>query len=102
MEKIFLEKEKKKRRISGTVIFNIIVGVMTAAMLIYFIVSEDGVIDLFHSRDGINLWLLAAGLVVFDMNILVDSIVTLIYLRSQYPHTRFYPRAPADSRCSSI
>lgn len=89
MEKIFLEKEKKKRRISGTVIFNIIVGVMTAAMLIYFIVSEDGVIDLFHSRDGINLWLLAAGLVVFDMNILVDSIVTLIYLRSQYPHTRF-------------
>ena len=28
MEKIFLEKEKKKRRISGTVIFNIIVGVM--------------------------------------------------------------------------
>ena len=89
MEKISLEKEKKKFRVSGTVIFNIIVGVMTVALLTYFFVSEDGVIDLLRSPDGINFWLLGLGLVLFDMNIIVDSFVTLIYLRSQYPRVRF-------------
>lgn len=89
MGKISLKKEKKKFRVSGTAIFNIIVGILTAGMLTYFIVSEDGVIDLLRSRDGINFWLLGLALVVFDMNIIVDSFVTMIYLRSQYPRVRF-------------
>ena len=82
-------ENKKKFKLSGVAVFNIIVGVMTAAMLTYFIVSDDGVIDLLRSRDGVIMWLLAVGLVVFDLNIVVDAVVTLIYLRSQYPQVRF-------------
>ncbi len=84
-----MENKKRQFRLSGIAVFNIIVGVLTAFLLVYFIVSEDGVIDLFRSGENVNWWLLAAGLAVFDLNILTDAVVTLIFLRSQYPQTRF-------------
>lgn len=82
------ETKKKKFKINGMVVFNIVVGVMTAVLLYYFIFSDGGVIDLFRSREGINFWLLGLALLVFDLNIVVDAVVTLIYLRSQYPRVR--------------
>ncbi len=84
-----MEEKKKIFKISGMAVFNIIVGVLTAVLLYYFIFSEGGVIDLFRSREGINLWLLGLGMVVFDLNIVVDALVTRIYLQSQYPKVRF-------------
>ena len=84
-----MEEKKKKFKISGMAVFNIIVGVLTAVLLYYFIFSEGGVIDLFRSREGITLWLLGLGMVVFDLNIVVDALVTRIYLQSQYPKVRF-------------
>lgn len=71
------------------VVFNIIVGVLTAVMLTYFIVSKGGVIDLLRSREGIIWWLLLAGLIVFNLNTVVDAVVTYIFIRSQYPRIRF-------------
>lgn len=84
-----MEKTKKKFKLSGIAIFNIVVALMTAGLLFYFIVSDGGVIDLLRSREGIITWLLVLGLVVFDLNIITDAVVTLIYLRSQYPRVRF-------------
>lgn len=84
-----MKEGKKKFKINGVVIFNIIVGVMTAVLLVYFIFSDGGVIDLFRSREGINMWLLALALLVFEANTIVDALVTLVYLRSQFPKTRF-------------
>ena len=84
-----MEKKKKKFKLSGIAVFNIVVGVLTAILLAYFIFSDDGVIDLLKSRDGIIWWLLAVGLVVFDLNIIVDSVVTYVFIRSQYPKVRF-------------
>ena len=86
---MYLETQKKKFKISGSVAFNVIVAVMTVILLVYFIFSDGGVIDLLRSREGIVTWLLVLGLVVFDLNIIVDACVTLIYLRSQYPRVRF-------------
>ena len=82
-------EEKKKFKISGVAVFNVIVAIMTAVLLFYFIVSDGGVIDLLRSREGIIMWLLGVALLVFELNTVVDACVTLIYLRSQYPRVRF-------------
>lgn len=84
-----MEKQKKKFKLSGMAIFNIIVGVLTIIMLFYFVFSKGGVIDLLKSRDGIIMWLLVAGLIVFNLNTVVDSVVTYIFIKSQYPKVRF-------------
>ncbi len=81
--------EKKKFKLSGIVIFNIIVGVLTAVMLLFFIFSKNGIIDFFRSGEYIIVWLLILALVVFDLNIIVDSVVTYIFIRSQYPRIRY-------------
>lgn len=84
-----MAEKKKKFKLSGIAIFNIIVALLTAALLVYFIVSDGGVIDLLKSREGFNLWLLLLALLVFDLNIIVDSVVTFIFIRSRYPDIRF-------------
>ena len=82
-------KEKRKFKISGKLIFNILVFAVSVYLIIYFFVSEDGLIDLLKSPDGFNIWWIVAGVIAFDMNIIMDSIVTLVYLRAHYPQFRF-------------
>lgn len=82
-------KEKRKLKINGKLIFNILVFGISVYFIIYFFVSEDGLIDLLKSPDGLNLWWIAAGALAYLMNIVMDSIVTLVYLRAQYPQFRF-------------
>ena len=82
-------EKKRKFKISGKLIFNALVFAVSVYLIIFFFVSEDGMIDLLKSPDGFNLWWIIAGIAVFDMNIVMDSIVTLVYLRSQYPQFRF-------------
>lgn len=85
---IIMEK-KRKFKINGKLIFNILVIGLSLYFIIYFFVSEDGMIDLLKSPDGINWWWIIAGIIAFYSNILVDAIVTLIYIRSNYPEFRF-------------
>ena len=85
---IIMEK-KRKFKINGKLIFNILVIGLSLYFIIYFFVSEDGMIDLLKSPDGINWWWIIAGIIAFYSNILVDAIVTLIYIRSNYPQFRF-------------
>ena len=88
LEKIILEK-KKKFRISGKLIFNLIVFSITIDLAVFFFVSEDGLIDLLSTPNSFNLgWILIAFL-VYDFNILIDTFVTLIFVRSQYKDFRF-------------
>ena len=84
-----LNKEKKKFKVSGTLIFNLAVGVITVFLMIYFIVSDGGMIDLLKSRDGIIVGWLIVALAVFDMNIVMDAIVTFTFIRSKYPDLKF-------------
>lgn len=88
-EKIILEKKKKKFKISGKLIFNLIVFSITIYLAVFFFVSEDGLIDLLSTPNSFNLgWILIAFL-VYDFNILIDTFVTLIFVRSQYKDFRF-------------
>ena len=76
--------EKKKFRISGKLIFNLAVVAISIYLIIYFFVSEDGLIDLLKKPDGCNMLIILAALLIYDLNILVDAVVTLIYVRSKY------------------
>ncbi|MEF2885984.1 MAG: lysylphosphatidylglycerol synthase domain-containing protein, partial [Ruminococcus sp.] len=82
-------KEKLKFKISGTVVFNILVAIISVYLVINFIVSEDGLIDLLKSPDTFHWGWVVVGLLVFDCNMIIDAIVTQIYLRAEYPHFRF-------------
>ncbi len=80
----------KKIRINGKVIFNVAVVAISIYLVIYFFVSENGMIDLLSTPDSFNVWWIIAALVVFDLNIIIDTLVTLIFLRTQYKSFRFY------------
>ena len=81
--------EKKKFRISGKLIFNLAVVAISIYLIIYFFVSEDGLIDLLKKPDGCNMLIVLAALLIYDLNILVDAVVTLIYVRSKYEDFSF-------------
>lgn len=83
------QKKHKRFRISGKLIFNIIVLGITFYLITYFCVSENGMIDLLSSPDGFKWGWIIVGIIVFDMNIIIDTIVTQILLRTQYPQFRF-------------
>lgn len=87
-EKIILEK-KKKFRISGKLIFNLIVFGITVYLAVFFFASEDGLIDLLSTPNSFNLGWIFIAFLVFDLNILIDTFVTLIFVRSQYKDFRF-------------
>lgn len=83
------EEKHKRFRISGKLIFNIIVLGITFYLITYFCVSENGMIDLLSSPDGFKWGWIIAGIIVFYMNIIIDTVVTQILLRTQYPQFRF-------------
>lgn len=83
------EKKHKRFRISGKLIFNIIVLGITFYLITYFCVSENGMIDLLSSPDGFKWGWIIVGIIVFYMNIIIDTVVTQILLRTQYPEFRF-------------
>ena len=83
------EKKHKRFRISGKLIFNIIVLGITFYLITYFCVSENGMIDLLSSPDGFKWGWIIVGIIVFYMNIIIDTVVTQILLRTQYPQFRF-------------
>lgn len=89
LEKITLTKAKKKFKISANLILNIFVGAFTLYLIYYFCTSENGLIDLFSTPNSfIPFWIIIA-VVVYDFNIIIDSIVTLLFIRTQFPHFRF-------------
>ena len=70
-------------------ILNIFVGAFTLYLIYYFCTSEDGLIDLFSTPNSfIPLWLVIA-VVVYDFNIIIDSVVTLLFIRTQFPNFKF-------------
>ena len=82
-------KKKRKFKFNGTVFFNIIVAVLSIYLIINFIVSEDGLIDLLKKPDNFKWGWILVGLGVFDLNMVIDALVTQIYLTAEYPGFRF-------------
>lgn len=85
-----IPKKKKRFKISGTLIFNIAVAVISIWLIINFVCTENGLIDLLKRPDSFKWGWVIVGLLVFDCNMIIDGIVTQIYLRAEYPHFRFW------------
>jgi uncharacterized membrane protein YbhN (UPF0104 family) len=47
-------------------------------------------IDLLKSRDGFQWGWILLALGVFDLNIIFDGIVTMLYIRARYPDFGFF------------
>ena len=67
-----MEKKKKKFRISGKLIFNLIVFGITIYLAVFFFVSEDGLIDLLSTPNSFSLGWIIIAFLVYDFNILID------------------------------
>ena len=80
---------EKKRKFNGGLIFNVIVLAISVFLVIKFLTSEDGLIDLLKSKDSFLIGWAITGLIVFDLNMLIDAVVTLIYIRMQFPKFRY-------------
>lgn len=76
---------KKKLNIPWGLIFNIVILGLTIFLIIYFVFSEGGFIDLLKSGLDINaLWLcIAVG--VHLLNIFLDSLIIFLFIRQSYP-----------------
>lgn len=77
--------KKKKPKISFRTVFNILVVGISVYLIIFFFVSEDGMIDLLRSPDGFQWGWILLAIAVFDANIFIDGVVTMLYIRSRYP-----------------
>ncbi len=85
-----MKKSDKKLKISGKLIFNLAVILICAYMIIYFFASEDGLIDLLSTPGSFSLGWLIVAFLVFNLNPLIDSVVTLIFIRSKYKSFSFF------------
>ena len=85
-----MKKEKTKLRINGKLLFNIAVLLISAYLIVYFFVSEDGMIDLLSTPGSFNIGLIIIAFLIFLSNTVIDSIVTLIMIRSKFPHFSFF------------
>lgn len=81
--------KNKKLKISGKLIFNLAVVAISVYLVIYFCVSENGMIDLLSTPNSFNIWWIIIAIAVYDANIIIDTLVTLIFVRTQYKSFRF-------------
>ncbi len=86
---LILNKNKRRFKFNGTLIFNIIVAILSLYLLVYFFISDGGIIDLLKKPNSFNPWWILVAFLAYDFNIFMDSVVTLIYLKSQYKNYRF-------------
>lgn len=79
---------EKKRRFNGGLIFNLIVIGISVFLVIQFLTSENGLIDLLRSKDSFILGWAIVAMLVFDLNMFIDAVVTLVYIRMRYKDFR--------------
>ena len=78
--------KKIKARIPWGLIFNLFIIALTIFLILFFVFSKDGFIDLLHSGMQINvLWLLlAAGMHL--LNIAIDATILYLFVKESTPH----------------
>ena len=85
-----MNRGKAKFKINGKLLFNIAVVLISVYLIIYFFVSENGMIDLLSTPDSFNVWWVLLAGIVFISNTIIDSIVSFFMIRSKYPNFSFF------------
>lgn len=77
-------ENRKKSKISFSLVLNIFVIIMSAGLVIYFFISPDGLMDLLRNSPGSILWgWVFAAFLAYIMNIVMDVFVTLLFVRTK-------------------
>ena len=71
-----------KRKINWKLIFNILSLLVPIGLVIYFLTSEQGLIDLMENASKMNLWWTGAGVLCQFLNITVDAIVLYLIIHN--------------------
>lgn len=83
-------KTKRKLNIPWGLIFNLTIIALTIALIVYFIFSEGGFIDLINSGIKINpIWIVTA-VFVHLMNIALDMTVIYLFVKQTTPDMTIY------------
>ncbi len=77
------------KKISVSLIFNIFVVLISVALITYFCVSKDGLIDLLKSDIKINLFWIAMAVLCQLGNMIIDSYLMYLYIKQRYKAFRF-------------
>ncbi len=79
----------RKKNIAVT-IFNLFVIVISVTLIVYFCLSDNGLLDLIHSDISVNAWWLIMATGCQLGNMLIDSLLTFLYIRQQYQNFTFF------------
>ena len=71
-----------KRKINWKLVFNILSLLVPIGLVIYFLTSEQGLIDLMENASKMNLWWTGAGVLCQFLNITVDAIVLYLIIHN--------------------
>ena len=78
----------KRSSIPWGLIFNIFIVCLTIGLIVYFIFSKDGFIDLLNSGLKINGWWLVFGLILYFLNIVLDTYIIYVFVKRSTPSFR--------------
>ncbi len=84
-----MNDKKFKIKISGKLVFNLIVFAITVYLAVFFFASEDGLIDLLSTPNSFILGWIIVAFLVFVSNIFIDTVVTIVFVKSKYKEFRF-------------
>ena len=71
-----------KRKINWKLVFNILSLLVPIGLVIYFLTSEQGLIDLMENASKMNPWWIVAGVICQFLNITVDAIVLYLIINN--------------------
>ena len=69
-------------------IFNIAIFALTIFLIVYFVFSKDGFIDLIKSGLEISIWWILAAVILHLLNITIDASIIYLFVRENTPNLK--------------
>ena len=84
------ENNERRFRIPWSLIFNIVILILTGMLITYFVFSEGGFIDLLNSGLQISVAWMLTGIFVHLLNIFLDMTIIYLFLKETCKEMTFY------------
>lgn len=84
------QENKKKLNIPWRIIFNIAIIGLTIFLIVFFIFSDSGLLDLINSGLKIDFVWLSMAVAVHLLNIVIDATVIYLFVKQTTPHFSVY------------
>lgn len=79
-----------RKKISGKLIFNIAILLISIGLITYFCLSKNGLVDLLKSSQHLNIMFLIGAVVMQLSNMLLDSLVTFNFVHRDFKTFSFW------------